>query len=234
MSYRIAIVEDDADLRENYADVFRNQGYQIETYPDRPSAEQAFEARLPELAIIDIGLGREAEGGFALCQWLRQQSRSVPIIFLSARDNDLDIVSGLRMGADDYVTKDMSLPHILARVAALFRRIEVTKTESASDPQKTLTCGDLVLDEQRFSASWQSKPVELTLTEFWMVHALTLHPGHVKKRQQLMQDAHIYVDDATITSHVKRIRKKFVAVDPRFDHIDTVYGMGYRWKADND
>lgn len=234
MSYRIAIVEDDADLRENYADVFRDQGYQIETYPDRPQAELAFDQQLPELAIIDIGLGREAEGGFALCQWLRQKSKSVPIIFLSARDSDLDIVSGLRMGADDYVTKDMSLPHLLARVAALFRRIEVLKSGPDEHSTKTLSCGELSLDEQRFTAKWQGHLVDLTLTEFWMIYALTLHPGHVKKRQQLMQDAHIYVDDATITSHVKRIRKKFVAVDPTFDRIDTVYGMGYRWKASND
>lgn len=234
LSYRIAIVEDDADLRENYADVFRNQGYQIETYPDRPLAEHAFEQQMPELAIIDIGLGREAEGGFALCQWLRQKSKTVPIIFLSARDSDLDIVSGLRMGADDYVTKDMSLPHILARVAALFRRIEVLKSEPDSNPNKSLVCGNLSLDEQRFTATWQGQRVDLTLTEFWMVHALTLHPGHVKKRQQLMQDAHIYVDDATITSHVKRIRKKFAAVDANFDRIDTVYGMGYRWIVGDD
>lgn len=229
MSYRIAIVEDDADLRDNYADVFRDQGYAIDTHVDRPSAEQAFETSLPDLAIIDIGLGREPEGGFALCQWLRQKSRTVPIIFLSARDSDLDIVSGLRMGADDYVTKDMSLPHLLARVAALFRRIEVLKSEPAMDPDKEIICGHLKLDEQRFSAAWRNLKVDLTLTEFWMIHALTRHPGHVKKRQQLMQDAHIYVDDATITSHIKRIRKKFNALDPHFNCIDTVYGMGYRW-----
>lgn len=229
MNYRIAIVEDDADLRENYADVFRDQGYAIDTHVDRPSAEQAFETSLPDLAIIDIGLGREPEGGFALCQWLRQKSRSIPIIFLSARDSDLDIVSGLRMGADDYVTKDMSLPHLLARVAALFRRIEVLKSEPAIDPNKEIVCGHLKLDEQRFTAAWRNQKVDLTLTEFWMIHALTRHPGHVKKRQQLMQDAHIYVDDATITSHIKRIRKKFSALDPDFNCIDTVYGMGYRW-----
>ncbi len=230
MSYRIAIVEDDADLRDNYADVFRDQGYEIDTYGDRPSAVAAFTAALPDLAVIDIGLGKEAEGGFALCQWLRERSKSVPIIFLSARDSDLDIVSGLRMGADDYVTKDMSLPHILARIAALFRRIEVLSQPTIT-PDNEIICGQLRLDEQRFTASWADKKVDLTLTEFWMVHALTLNPGHVKKRQQLMQDAHIYVDDATITSHVKRIRKKFMALDAGFDCIDTVYGMGYRWKA---
>ena len=231
MNYRIAIIEDDQDLRENYADVFSEQGYAIETYSDRQSAQNAFEVKLPDLAVIDIGLGQEAEGGFALCQWLRERSKSVPIIFLSARDSDLDIVSGLRMGADDFVTKDMSLPHILARVAALFRRVEVSKTPDASSQR---ICGALVLDDQRFTASWQGQLVDLTLTEFWMVHGLTLHPGHVKQRQQLMKDAHIYVDDSTITSHIKRIRKKFIAVDADFNHIDTVYGMGYRWTATDD
>ena len=229
MSYRIAIVEDDPDLRANYADVFENHGYSVSTYSNRSAAEAAFEGNIPDLAVIDIGLETEAEGGFALCQWLRQRSNSVPIIFLSARDSDLDIVSGLRMGADDYVTKDMSLPHLLARVGALFRRIEVLKSENAR--MTVVECGDLSLDDKRFITKWQGQPVELTLTEFWMVHALVQNPGHVKKRQQLMQDAHIYVDDATITSHVKRIRKKFVALDAEFDRIETVYGLGYRWKA---
>lgn len=231
MNYRIAIVEDDKDLRENYADVFSEQGYEIDAYGDRVSAQTAFESRLPDLAVIDIGLGREAEGGFTLCQWLRERSKTVPIIFLSARDSDLDIVSGLRMGADDFVTKEMSLPHILARVAALFRRIEVSQ-DNHENSERVL--GHLTLDDQRFTTRWRGESVDLTLTEFWMVHALTTHPGHVKKRQQLMQDAHIFVDDTTITSHIKRIRKKFLKVDPAFDHIDTVYGMGYRWTENND
>lgn len=228
MSYKIAIVEDEPDLRANYADVFGQNGYQVTTHSNRPEAETAFDQQLPDLAVIDIGLEDEPEGGFALCQWLRQRSKSVPIIFLSARDSDLDIVSGLRMGADDYVTKDMSLPHLLARVGALFRRIEVLQT---NNEDKILDVGDLSLDDKRFTTSWQSEPVELTLTEFWMIHALVQNPGHVKKRQQLMQDAHIYVDDATITSHIKRIRRKFCAIDESFDRIETVYGMGYRWKT---
>jgi len=110
MPHRIAIIEDDEDLRENYADVFRKQGYQVSCFQNRREAQENMETRLPDLAIIDIGLGEEIDGGFALCQWLRQQSRTLPIIFLSARDNDFDIVSGLRMGADDYLTKDISLP----------------------------------------------------------------------------------------------------------------------------
>ena len=230
MSYKIAIVEDEPDLRDNYADVFGQHGYQVAAYESRQQAEQAFAQGLPDLAVIDIGLGTEPEGGFALCQWLRQQSNTVPIIFLSARDSDLDIVSGLRMGADDYVTKDVSLPHLLARVGALFRRIEVL--QSAQQNPSELSVGHLKIDEKRFTTLWREQTVELTLTEFWMIHALVQNPGHVKQRQQLMQEAHIYVDDATITSHIKRIRRKFQALDPDFDCIETVYGMGYRWKSE--
>ena len=231
MSYRIAIVEDDEALRENYSDVFRKQGYQVSSFRTRPQAQESFQTRMPDLAIIDIGLADEIDGGFALCQWLRQRSQTLPIIFLSARDSDFDIVSGLRMGADDYLTKDISLPHLIARVAALFRRIEVM-AEPASAPEDIIKHGKLSIDGQRFSCQWDNESVDLTLTEFWMVYALAKHVGHVKSRQQLMQESQIVVDDATITSHIKRIRKKFVQVDPDFNCIDTLYGMGYRWNDD--
>ena len=228
MSYRVAIVEDDEMLRENYSDLFRKQGYQVSSFKNRPDAQQVFVSQLPDLVIVDIGLGDEVDGGYSLCQWLRQKSRTLPIIFLSARDSDLDIVSGLRMGADDYVTKDMSLPHLVARVSALFRRVEVM-AEPEVNQQKTIERGKLRVDELRFSCHWDNQIIELTLTEFWMVYALTKHVGHVKNRQQLMDESHIVVDDATITSHIKRIRKKFQKADGDFDCIDTVYGMGYRW-----
>jgi len=232
MSYKIAIVEDDELLRENYSDAFRKQGYQVSSFGTRKLAQQAFETRLPDLAVIDIGLADEIDAGFHLCQWLRQQSLTLPIIFLTARDSDFDIVSGLRMGADDYLTKDISLPHLMARIAALFRRVEVM-TASAPSTEDLLQRGKLKIDGQRFSCHWQDKHIELTLTEFWMVYALAKHVGHVKNRQQLMQESQITVDDATITSHVKRIRKKFTRVDPAFNCIDTVYGMGYRWQDDS-
>jgi two-component system, OmpR family, response regulator len=177
--------------------------------------------------LLDIGLGDEPDGGFTLCRELRAKSPTLPIIFLTARDSDFDAVSGLRMGADDYLTKDVSLPHLLARVSALFRRADLLAL-----PQQTedlLERGKLSLDKKRFTANWDGKPIDLTLTEFWMVHALAKFPGHVKNRDQLMADAHIVVDDSTITSHIKRMRRKFTAVDAEFACIDTVYGMGYRW-----
>lgn len=228
MSRRIAIVEDEAAIRDNYADAIRKQGYEVVTFADRPSALQGLRGRLPDLAIIDIGLGQEVDGGFTLCRELRALSATLPILFLTARDNDFDTVSGLRMGADDYLTKDVSLPHLLARIAALFRRLDAL--HQADDSEQILERDQLRLDSNRMSAQWRSQAVDLTLTEFWMVHALARHPGHVKGREQLMQEANIVVDDSTITSQIKRIRRKFTAIDPTFDCIETVYGMGYRWK----
>lgn len=227
MNRRIAIVEDEAAIRENYADVLRKQGYEVQTYANRSDAMAAFDIRLPSLAIIDIGLEDEIDGGFTLCQALRSMSDTLPIIFLTARDNDFDTVSGLRMGADDYLTKDISLPHLSARIAALFRRLDVQ--DQPTSPENLLNRGKLTLDVGRMTVQWDNKPVPLTVTEFWMVHALAKYPGHVKSRQVLMQESKIYVDSSTITSHVKRIRKKFILVDSSFDCIETVYGMGYRW-----
>jgi two-component system, OmpR family, response regulator len=223
----IAIVEDEQALRDNYAAALSRHGYQVKTYANRKLAMQAFGTRLPELAIIDISLEDEAEGGFDLCRELRALSAELPIIFLTARDSELDAVSGLRLGADDFLTKDVSLPHLAARVAALFRRIDALKRpESASDIVRR---GALVIDSEKMHTSWNGKPVALSLTEFWIVHALARNPGHVKNRQQLMDAANVVLDDNTITSHIKRLRRKFLEADPAFDAVQTVYGMGYRW-----
>lgn len=231
MAKSIAIVEDDPAIRANYADALRRQGYAVAAYGSRPEAMAACKTRLPDLAIIDIGLGDEPEGGFELCRALRGLSARLPILFLTARDSDFDIVSGLRLGADDYLTKDVSLHHLLARIAALFRRVDALS--EAAPTEEVLERGELRLDVKRMTATWQGKPVELTLTEFWMLHTLAKFPGHVKDRDQLMRDANLVVDEGTITSHIKRIRRKFQALDPAFDRIDTVYGMGYRWQADD-
>jgi two-component system OmpR family response regulator len=229
MARTVAIVEDDAAIRANYADMLKKHGYQVSTYGDRKSATVGFRTRLPDLALLDIGLGDEPDGGFTLCRELRALSAALPIIFLTARDSDFDMVSGLRMGADDYLTKDASMPQLLARISALFRRADLLSEAPASE--EVLERGALSLDMKRFLATWNAKPVDLTLTEFWLVHSLARFPGHVKDREQLMRDAHIVVDDATITSHVKRMRRKFQAVDAKFNAIDAVYGMGYRWNS---
>src|SRR5258706_16220881 len=205
MARRIALVEDDPTIRQNYVDALTRAGYEVAAFGDRKSASVRLAARFPELAIIDIGLGADIAGGFALCRDLRSASALLPIIFLSARDSDFDIVSGLRLAADDYLTKDVSLPHLLARIAALFRRVEASAHPALAED--VVRRGKLALDAQRMSAKWNEQAVDLTVTEFWMVHSLARHPGHVKDREQLMRDAEMVVDDGTITSHVKRIRK---------------------------
>jgi len=223
----IAIIEDEAAIRDNYVAAFQREGYVVDAYDARAPAMQAFDARLPDLVVIDINLRDDVEGGFELCRELRARAAELPIIFLTARDSEFDAVSGLRLGADDYLTKDISLPHLMARIAALFRRIEAMQQPQGTESR--LTRGDLAIDVDRMTVLWQEHPVGLTLTEFWLVHAMARYPGHVKNRQQLMDAAQAVLDDNTITSHVKRIRRKFVTIDPQFDAIETVYGMGYRW-----
>jgi len=224
---RIAIVEDEVAIRENYVAAFKREGYAVDAYEARGPALEAFAARLPDLVVIDVNLKDDVEGGFELCRELRSRAPDLPIIFLTARDSEFDAVSGLRLGADDYLTKDISLPHLMARIAALFRRLDAMSKPQAA--KSRITRGDLEIDTDRMMISWQGQPIGLTLTEFWLVHAMARYPGHVKNRQQLMDAAQAVLDDNTITSHIKRIRRKFVAVDADFDAIETVYGMGYRW-----
>ena len=223
----IAVVEDEVAIRDNYLAALKRQGYRVAGYSTRVEALAAFEARLPDLVTIDINLAGEVEGGFELCRELRARSARLPIIFLTARESELDAVSGLRLGADDYLTKRISLEHLLARVAALLRRVEALT--SSAETTRVFSRGPLELDLDRVSVSWSGTPVPLTLTEFWVVHALAQHPGHVRSREQLMAAANVVLDDGSVTSQIKRIRAKFTAADPAFAAIDTVYGMGYRW-----
>jgi len=230
MAREIAIVEDEAAIRDNYADYLTRQGYRVSTYSSRPEALQAFEAGLPELVILDIGLPDDIDGGFALCQALRARSATLPIIFLTARDSDFDSVAGLRLGADDYLTKEISLPHLSARIAALFRRLEAL--QGNLDQAQPLQFGELRLEPERLTAAWRNRPLELTVTEFWLVHSLVRRPGHVRNRERLMEDANILVDAASISTHIRRIRRKFQRIDAGFDRIEAVYGAGYRWRAE--
>ena len=227
MPKHIAIVEDEYALAQNYRDAFTREGYKVSHYSSRAEAWEAMRARLPDLALVDVGLGDEPEGGFDLCRQLRDKAPGLPIVFLTARADDFDVISGLRLGADDYLTKDISLAHLLARITALFRRIEALS--QPANPEQILERGKLTLNMDTMAATWSGQPVELTVTELWVIHALAQHPGHVKNRQQLMDAANVVLDDNTITSHIKRIRRKFKAMDATFDGIQTAYGMGYRW-----
>lgn len=223
----VALVEDESDIRENYSDALQKQGYQVSSYTNRKEALKQFSQKLPDLVLIDVGLGEENEGGFDLCRELRNLSEIVPIIFLTARDSDLDTISGLRLGADDYLTKDITMPQLLARIAALFRRIDAFRNPVTEDD--VISHGHLMIDKNRLLLEWKSSKIDVTLTEFWIVYSLAYRPGHVKSREQLMSEAKMFVDEGTITSHIKRIRKKFITVDKDFDCIETIYGLGYRW-----
>ena len=227
MSKQILLVEDELILCENYAKTIRENGYDVLTCHSKQQALETINKRLPDLAILDIGLGDEMEAGFDLCREIRSLSTVTPIIFLTARDSDVDAISGLRLGADDYLSKDTSIDNLLARIAALFRRLDALQSPSSTDQIKR---GKLTVDVACFRVEWGEEVVDLSLTEFWIVHSLAKRIDHVKNKTQLMQDSKQFVADNTITSHLKRIRKKFKEIDKNFDQIETVYGVGYRWK----
>ena len=228
MTKQILLVEDELILCDNYAKTIRENGYEVVTCHTKQQALEIINKHLPDLAILDIGLGDEMEAGFDLCREIRTLSQTIPIIFLTARDSDVDAVSGLRLGADDYLSKDTSIHNLLARIAALFRRLEALESTSDTDQIKR---GKLTVDTARFRIKWGDDIIDLSLTEFWIVHSLAKRVDHVKSKDQLMRDSNQVVADNTITSHLKRIRKKFKEADENFDQIETVYGVGYRWKS---
>lgn len=229
---QIVIVEDEADLLANYQATLEKYGYQTTGISNSNEAKAYFMEQLPDLVILDVGLGHQPDAGFELCQMLRQKSSTLPILILTARDDEIDVVSGLRLGADDYLSKDISMPHLLARLASLFRRQDARgqDTNQSGTEVSTIEKGELSILIDNLQIYWQQQLVDLTVTEFWMIQSLARYPGQVKTRDQLMTDANVFVDDSTITSHIKRIRKKFQKTDANFDQIDTVHGMGYRWK----
>ncbi|MFW2367148.1 MAG: response regulator [Desulforhopalus sp.] len=233
MVYTIALVEDDELLRMNYAKALAREGYRVNSYSNRIEALQAFARQLPDLAVLDVMLEDEIEGGFDLCRQLRSLSPTVPIIFLTARDSDIDRVSGLRLGAWDYLTKNTTtLDFLPVRIAALFKIVESLGGSQAVPTNDLLEVGQLRLYLQQVQVFWGQKIIDLTLTEFWLLLALVEHPGHVKSHDQLMAAANVVVTNNAITAHIRRIRDKFRDVDPDFDSIRTEYGMGYRWLVD--
>ncbi len=230
MAYTIALVEDDELLRANYTQALQREGYQVDSYGDRPEAEAAFAERLPDMAILDVMLYDEKEGGFELCRQLRRLSPTIPIIFLTARDSDLDRVSGLRLGAWDYLTKNTTtLDFLPVRISSLFKMVESLQGRT-DNGESVIKSGDLRIVEERKQAYWQEQPLNLTLTEYWLLLALARRPGHVKSHEQLMEAANVVVTNNAITAHIRRIREKLQEIDPDFNAIRTEYGMGYRWQ----
>lgn len=231
MNYRITIVEDDPQLQENYVKALEREGYEVSAHSGKREAIEAFETRLPDLVILDIMLGEDLDAGFELCRHLRALSPTIPVIFLTARNSDIDRVSGLRVGAWDYLTKDVTtLDFLPARISAMFRTVEILRS-GGSGERNVIEHSQLRMDEARKEVYWQEKPVILTLTEFWILYAIAKRPGHVKSPEQLMDAANVVVTKNAISAHIKRIRSKFREIDSDFDHIRSEYGMGYRWYA---
>lgn len=226
----IAIVEDEATIREAVCFALRREGYAPDAFDDGVAAWEAFERALPDVAILDIGLPRM--DGLELCRKLRTLSQTLPIIFVTSREEEFDRVLGLEIGADDYLCKPFSMRELMARIKVLLRRASLTQPSQASGDDAIVTVGDLVLDPLRLSAAWKGLRVPLTVTEFMLLLALARRPGLVKTRDQLMEAAYpdrVSVTDRTIDSHVKRIRRKLEAADAAFNGLESVYGAGYRY-----
>lgn len=235
MSHSIALVDDDRNILTSVSMALEAEGFDVRTYADGDEAWRALSNRPTDLAVLDIKMPRM--DGMELLQRIRETS-TLPVIFLTSKDDEVDELMGLRMGADDYIKKPFSQRLLIERIRAILRRHDAANAPASEDDAEAMMIrGDLTLDGNRHACLWHGKQVELTVTEFLLVRALAQRPGHVKSRDQLMDAAygeHIYVDDRTIDSHIKRIRKKFKVVDAEFSQIETLYGVGYRYKEPQD
>ncbi len=231
---RIALVDDDRNILTSVSMTLEAEGFEVETYNDGQSALEAFNKRLPDMAVLDIKMPRM--DGMDLLQRLRQKT-SMPVIFLTSKDDEIDEVLGLRMGADDYVKKPFSQRLLVERIRSLLRRQEAITTGevAVAEENKVIVRGSLTMDPLRHSVIWRGNEVTLTVTEFLLLQALAQRPGFVKSRDQLMDvayDDQVYVDDRTIDSHIKRLRKKMRTADDDFSAIETLYGIGYRYNEE--
>ena len=232
MTAKIALVDDDQNILTSVSMVLEAEGYDVKTYNDGASALTALSDEEPDLGVFDIKMPRM--DGMELLRRLRQKT-DMPVIFLTSKDDEIDEVLGLRMGADDYMRKPFSQRLLVERIRAILRRREALESEANEDEEGEdviLKRGSLTMDKLRHTVKWKGDSVTLTVTEFLILEALANRPGFVKSRDQLMDvayDDQVYVDDRTIDSHIKRVRKKFRVVDNEFTSIETLYGIGYRY-----
>ena len=231
---RIALVDDDRNILTSIQITLKTEGFDVETNADGQQALDAFNKRMPELAVLDIKMPRM--DGMDLLQRLRQKT-TMPVIFLTSKDDEIDEVVGLQMGADDYVKKPFSQRLLVERIRALLRRQDAISGEVMEETEETkiMIRGELTMDPLRHAVKWKGNDVSLTVTEFLLLQALAQRPGFVKSRDQLMDAAYddqVYVDDRTIDSHIKRLRKKMRTADDEFSAIETLYGIGYRYNED--
>jgi len=226
----IAVVDDERSIRENVGFALKREGYRVDCYEDGHAAWEVLQRTMPDLVVLDIIMPRM--DGLELCRRIRARSETVPLIFLTSRDEEIDRVLGLELGADDYLCKPFSMRELMARVKVLFRRLALgRRQDQPAEEEELLSAGPLELDLRRYTARLGSVVVPLTVTEFMILRAMVRHPGHVKTRLQLMHEGYpndAYVSERTIDSHIKRLRHKLNAIDPSFDGIQTVYGLGYR------
>ena len=231
---KIALVDDDRNILTSVAITLEAEGFEVQTYNDGQQALDAFNKKLPDMAVLDIKMPRM--DGMDLLQRLRQKT-SMPVIFLTSKDDEIDEVLGLRMGADDYVKKPFSQRLLVERIRALLRRQDAVEGNVVGEAEdtKVMERGDLTMDPLRHAVKWKEQDVTLTVTEFLLLQALAQRPGFVKSRDQLMDvayDDQVYVDDRTIDSHIKRLRKKMRMADQEFSAIETLYGIGYRYNEE--
>jgi two-component system, OmpR family, response regulator ChvI len=231
---RIALVDDDRNILTSVAMTLEAEGFEVDTFSDGQQALDAFARKMPDMAVLDIKMPRI--DGMDLLQRVRQTS-SVPVIFLTSKDDEIDEVLGLRMGADDYVKKPFSQRLLVERIRSLLRRQEMLSgdTPRMVETNQSMVRGELTMDTARHAVTWKGRRVCLTVTEFLLLQALAQRPGFVKSRDQLMDvayDDRVYVDDRTIDSHIKRLRKKMRLADESFSAIETLYGIGYRYNEE--
>ena len=230
MAATIALVDDDRNILTSLSIALQSEGFVTRLYSDGEAALKALLDNPPDIAVCDIKMPRM--DGLELLRRLREKS-SLPVIFLTSKDDELDEALGLALGADDYISKPFSQRLLIARIRAILRRVELSKPQAAADETvEPLVRGALEMDPARHRVTWNGRDVTLTVTEFLILESLAQRPGVVKSRNQLMDAAYhddVYVDDRTIDSHIKRLRRKFRQADPQFDAIETLYGAGYRF-----
>ena len=224
----LGFVEDDEIIRENLRDFLEMNGFVVRAFSDRPSAFASFSEELPDIAVLDVALGAERDAGFTLCRQLREITQTMPIVFLTSHDAEADKISGLRMGADDYLSKDYSLQFLVVRLQTLLARAKAL-AEPPGGNDSDYRLGDLRIDEERSRVWWKGKEVPLPLTQYWMVAELAKTPSEAKSSDALMRAANIHVAPNTIAAHIRSIRQRFGTIDADFDAIRTERGLGYRW-----
>ncbi len=232
MSHKIALIDDDQNILTSVSMVLEEEGFQVFTYTDGVAGLEGVLKEQVDLVVLDIKMPRM--DGMETLRRIREKS-NVPVIFLTSKDDEIDELCGLRMGADDYIKKPFSQHLLIARIKTLLRRLDVQNAPDGGigEEDAIIERGDLVLDRTRHTCTWKGKPVDLTITEFLILYALVEKPGFVKTRDQLIDEAYgsnVYVDDRTVDSHIKRLRRKFKEADDSFVRIETLYGVGYRYR----